>query len=263
MRALLVGQDLDLIAPALLQAGLEIVDHNPDVCVCHGGDGALLGAERDYPGIPKVPLRRRPPEATPPIEDYVALLRRVARSESPVSHLNKLEATCGPFRLLALNDVLIHNVNVTAAVRYRVEIDGVEHFGEIVGDGLVAATPFGSSAYYRSITDSVIHVGIGLAFNNSTEPVNHLVLSPESTIKVTITRGPALLAADNNPLVVPLSEGDVVRIRQAEQMVEVWEINDLLCMNRPGPDQPNGRRLRWLAPETRRNQQNAESAPDA
>lgn len=254
MRALLIGQDLAALEPALRAAGIDIVESAPDICVCHGGDGTLLGAERDYPGLPKIPLRRRTPESAPSFDETVALFRRVAQRRSSVTRLNKLEACFGPFRLLALNDIIIHNANVTAAVRYRVEIDGIEHFGEIVGDGLVAATPFGSSAYYRTITDSVIHVGIGLAFNNSTEPVNHLVLAPESRIRVTITRGPALLGADNNPMTLPLVEGDVVEIRQADHQAQIWEISDLLRMDRP--DAEDGRRLRWLAPATERNQEN-------
>lgn len=247
-RALLAGSDLDRIERAVREAGFEIVADDPDLVICYGGDGTLLGAERDYPGLPKVPLRRRADDETGALAAYARLLRRVARGEGRVTRLPKLEALCGEHRFLAVNDIIVRNASLVSAVRFRVEIDGVEHFGEIVGDGLVAATPFGSAAYYRSITNSVIHVGIGLAFNNSTEPVNHLVLAAESRIRATITRGPALLAADNSPEQFELCEGDVVEIRQSGQEAVIWEIDNLLSMESAASK--NGRRLRWLHPVT-------------
>lgn len=243
---MLLGQDAGQIEKFVREAGFEIVESEADLCICFGGDGTLLGAERDYPGLPKVPVRRRAsgPQAA---KFYRELLGRVIRGESEVTQLPKLR-TClnGKQTLLALNDVFLRNAHITSAVRYRVTIDDIEHFGEIVGDGLVVSTPFGSSAYYRSITNSVIHVGIGLAFNNSTEPVNHLVLSSKSLIRIEITRGPALLAADNNPNVLPIDEGDVIDIESASEKAVIWEINNLLCMDRTSPK--NGRRLRWLHP---------------
>lgn len=248
MRVLLIGNDVAELRPLVEGAGLEIVTQpgRAEAAICFGGDGTLLGAERDYPGLPKVPIRRAMAGDRRHQKTLRAILQRVANGRANETRLPKLLASCGLHRLLALNDVVIKNRHVTAAVRYRVAIDGVAHFGEIVGDGLVAATPFGSSAYYRSITNSVIHVGMGLAFNNSTEPVNHLVLGQESRIRVSITRGPAELAVDNNPRLLPLVEGDTVLIHQAPEVAVIWEIDNLLYMKTLSIE--DGRRLRWIQP---------------
>jgi len=77
---------------------------------------------------------------------------------------------------------------------------------EFIGDGLVVATPFGSTGYYRSITDSYFELGIGIAFNNSTEQADSLVVKEQRQIKVLITRGPALLYADNQTKIINLKE---------------------------------------------------------
>ena len=37
--------------------GLTLVDDDPDIVVCYGGDGTLLSAEHRWPGVPKVPIR--------------------------------------------------------------------------------------------------------------------------------------------------------------------------------------------------------------
>lgn len=243
MRAMLLGQDSQELLPAIAEAGIQLVDSEPDACICYGGDGTLLGAERDYPGIPKIPIRRRE-SGGGDLAAAAEILRRVVAGDIVETRLPKLEARTAGQRLFAINDIIVRNSNVTAAVRFSLAIDGYVYFEEIVGDGLVVATPFGSTAYYRSITNSVIHVGIGVAFNNSTEPVNHLVLGAESRIRLVIKRGPALLAADNNPRQLPLREGDVVDIEQAAQQAVFWEIQNLLQMDRPAISQE--RRLRWL-----------------
>ena len=252
MRALLAGKNAEKIRHLAEETGFHIVQSaEADLCICYGGDGTLLGAEREFPGLPKLPIRKRREMAGQELEAYyLRILDRVKSGQAVPTHLPKLEAVHNGERLLAVNDIILHNARVTSAVRYNVAIDGVEHFGEIVGDGLVVATPFGSSAYYRSITNSVIHVGMGLAFNNSTEPVNHLVLHEDSSITTTISRGPGLLAADNNPRELPLAEGDEVIIRMAEETATILEIDNLLAMDRNSTY--CGRRLRWIKPLTQK-----------
>ncbi|MGH2571558.1 MAG: hypothetical protein ACRDGR_10045, partial [bacterium] len=194
--------------------GLEAVVEDPDVILTHGGDGLLLGSEREWPGVPKLPLRasRHGRKCEPhQIEDA---LDRLIRGDLGRRTFLKLRGQAQGQTLVGLNDVVVHNAQPTSGVRYRVWIDDQEFSHEIVGDGVVVATPFGSTAYYRSITRGTFRVGIGLAFNNSIEQVDHLVLSEESVIRVRITRGPAIVVADNNPHVVPLEDGDEAVIRR-------------------------------------------------
>jgi NAD+ kinase len=215
MRVALVGQDVSPVEGLLGSFGLVRDDAHPETVISVGGDGTLLQAERIYPGIPKLPLRSS--ETSRKTHDLKAesLLEMLVKGELVEVPQMKLEASWGDHRILALNDIIFHNTIVTSAVRYRVEVNGFNHSGDIIGDGMTVATPFGSTAYYRSITHSIFQVGIGLAFNNSTEPVDHLVLSEDATIRVSVVRGPALVAADNNPDWFHLGEGDGVTIRKA------------------------------------------------
>lgn len=252
MKALLLGQHSQSILPIVEDLGIQIVDsvgEQPDFAICFGGDGTLLGAERDYPGLPKVPIRQWPNDESAG-KKFREILERVVARKHQVTYLPKLLACRGETELYAINDIVMHNANIVSAVRFSVQVEGLQPFGEIVGDGLVISTPFGSSAYYRAITNSVIHVGIGLAFNNSTEPVNHLVLSDHTAIRICITRGPAVLAADNNPDLLSLTDGDVIDCRLSSQQAEIWEINNLLTMK--SFSNQSGRRLRWLENVTRK-----------
>lgn len=218
--------------PELLAAGIDVVAEGSeaDAIICHGGDGTLIGAERDFPRIPKVPVRPDARYEKCPLHRNRAVFGRLAAGTQSVTRLPLIEARVGRHHLVAINDIVLHNAKVTSGVRYRVRIDGIPYSGTIVGDGLVASTPFGSTAYYRSITNSVIRVGIGLAFNNSTEAVNHLVLNDDAVITVDIERGPGILVDDNNLAPVPLREGDVVTIRMTPEFATIFELETLLCL---------------------------------
>lgn len=229
MRVRIVGRQTRQLASKARAAGLTVSDANPDVIICHGGDGTLLGAERDFPGVPKLALRID--EECNKCERHVSqrVLEELAVGLLHGSKIVKLSAETGGRRLVGINDIVIHNANVFSGVRYKVWIGGELYSDEIVGDGLVAATPFGSSAYYHSITGGIIRSGIGLAFNNSTEPIDHIVLHEDEIVRVLITRGPAVLGADNNPDHIDLSEGGEVEIRKAPESATVLAIDALLC----------------------------------
>jgi NAD+ kinase len=123
--------------------------------------------------------------------------------------------------LIGLNDVIVHNKDARRGIRYKVTINNNQESKEIIGDGVVIATPFGSTAYYRSITDSFFEVGLGLAFNNSTEQADHMVLKDDSKISISITRGPALVYSDNKDDFIELENGDSVEIKKAENTARI------------------------------------------
>jgi NAD+ kinase len=109
-------------------------------------------------------------------------------------------------------------------MRYKFSINGKNSGHEIIGDGVVVSTPFGSTGYYRSITDSFFEVGIGLAFNNSTEQSDHMVLSEDSEIEILITRGPANIYADNQSEVLTIEEGKITTIKKSDKFAKIIRV---------------------------------------
>ena len=160
-RVMVLGDRADGIERLAREKGLEVVSKNPDVILTYGGDGLLLGSERQWPGVPKLPLRNsRHGKKCEPHQIEEALDRVIAGDLHLRRHL-KIRAEARGEARVGLNDVLVHNSRPTSSVRYRVWIDDREFSEEIVGDGVVVATPFGSTAYYRSITQGAFRVGTG------------------------------------------------------------------------------------------------------
>ena len=228
-KVLIFGANESAIRKAVEKAGFKIVVKDPDFVISYGGDGTLMRAEHAIPGAPKIVLKGSAicKKCAPiPNED---ILRRVAKNEYDIEEMPKLEAMPimgkrqgKPF--LALNDVIAHNADPRHAIRYHLWIDKQKIGGEIIGDGVVVATSFGSTAYYRSITDSFFEVGIGLAFNNSTEQSDHIVLREDRVIKIEIARGPAVVYADNQEGVAALKDGDSVIVQKSKKTAKIVQV---------------------------------------
>ena len=174
-----ISDAVNQLRPRLEQYDCKVVDCSPELIITYGGDGALLGAERDYPNIPKLPLRAT---ALCPEHSIESQLEDFFANRLKTSELIKLCGTAQGQPLLGINDIFIHNQDPVSAVRYRIWIDDELYAKEIVGDGVGIATVHGSTAYYRSITHSIFRIGIGLAFCNSTEVVNHLPCVIETSV---------------------------------------------------------------------------------
>lgn len=223
------GRYLEDINPLLEKAGFSFSEKTPDLIITHGGDGALLGAERKYPGIPKFPMRDRRTASLCPLHSYEQQIAMLKSKTLEKSELIKIAGFFEGKSLKGINDVFIHNRDHVSALRCKVWIDGELYADDIVGDGVGVATIHGSTAYYRSITHSVFKVGIGLAFSNSTEATNHLVLPEDSEIKIQVTRGPALLVADNSPEFFELGEKDEVTVRKIDEKAEILGLDIFMC----------------------------------
>lgn len=187
------------------EVGIEVVEiiDNPQVIISYGGDGTFLGCLRDFEQ-PILPMRRN--------EDY-----RKCRFHTPWNIFEDIKAgrctiynipqiSCSEYGnsepiVRGYNDITLRPIDPRSAIRLKVKVGSSDYGPEIVSDGVVACTPFGSSAYFRSITRSIIRGGWGFAFNNSCEQVDHLFLPNQINIRLEITRGPACIFGDNSKII--------------------------------------------------------------
>ncbi|MCL5017560.1 MAG: hypothetical protein M1155_02800 [Patescibacteria group bacterium] len=221
MKVILFGRNSKTIEPVVKSFGFKMVEKDPDLIISYGGDGTLMQSEYEYPGIPKLILKGSLicKKANPFSNEEV--LAKIKKGDFSVKDFFKLEASAKNKKLLAMTDVVVHNDNPRHAIRYHVLVNGNEIGKDIIGDGVVIATPFGSTAYYRSITDSFFEVGIGMAFNNSTEQADHMVLKEDSEIEIKIKRGPAVAYADNQASRIDLEADDVIRISRSNKKMKL------------------------------------------
>ena len=222
----ILGKDEEKISEMkkkLEEKGFIYVEENPDLVICYGGDGMFLIAERVFPNVPKILIKDSlicNMCCDFPIEKAIDLYEK---GNYEILEIKKLKAVFkGRFEvreLLGVNDIVIRNSLPTEAVRFNVLVNG-EKVSEktLIGDGVVIATPYGSSngAYFHSICKENFSEGIGVAFNNISEKKSCLILKKEDNIEIEILRGTAILVADNNRDFINLENGDKISIKQTK-----------------------------------------------
>jgi NAD+ kinase len=208
---------------AARKAGFTYDEKKPDIVISYGGDGTFLWAERRYPGVPKALFRYSKTCKkchNLPIDHALELLKR---KKYKTNQHTKLEARINSTVLIGTNDVVVRNALPTHAIRFTVAVNGRKVNDEFIGDGIVAATPFGSTGYFHSITRKSFKTGTGIAFNNTTTPHAPIFLPEKSRIQLTITRGEAFLVADNEPRMVVLTPGKKVNITTSKKRAKIIE----------------------------------------
>jgi len=223
-KLLIFGQNKEEIEKAAKDIGFEIVESEPEIIASFGGDGTFMMAEHTFPGVPKFPLRNSRICKLCFDMPNEEILKRIWAGEYKIEEEMKIEASANGEIVFGLNEIIVHNSDPRRAIRYTLSIGGKKITNEIIGDGVAISTPIGSTGYYRSITDSFFQVGIGIAFNNSTEQSDHMVVKEDSEILIKILRSPAMIYADNNPKEIILGDGDEVFVRKAKVAAKIIKL---------------------------------------
>ncbi len=201
---------------------LTLNSKNPEVVISYGGDGTFLLAEKKYPGVPKLLIKHSKICKKCSVGNLNHLLEDLSKGNYNIENLIKLEVKAKKRSLIGVNDIVLRNYLLTEALRFSVKIKGKTNY--FIGDGIVVATPYGSTGYFNSITNSSFKKGIGLAFNNLIGNFSFLLLPENGEIEIKIQRGEALVAADNNRKSIKIGSGDVVKIGKDRQSTGVVRI---------------------------------------
>ena len=228
MKILLVGKNSKNIEGSVKKHGFSLVQDKPDVIISYGGDGTLLYAEIHHPGIPKLPLRES--RFCHKCSDHQdeELLTKLKNHQLRLKEYAKLETKYQNQTLLALNDFVIRNEHTIHAIRFQITSISSQLF---IGDGIVLSTPFGSSGYFKSITQKTFKEGFGLAFNNTTQKIDPIFLNKDDQVQFKLIRGVAILTFDNSSKVYPVEIGKVITFKLSSQKARIYEAESLRCPN--------------------------------
>ena len=177
-------RDPSEVKNALTRVGFELVEENPDFIVCYGGDGTVLFSERTFPEIPKLIIKtsRACRMYDYALNDLSTLLSKIKAGNYQIHSEMKLETEAKGKRLVGLNEIQIRAKLPISALRFSLWVNS-RKFEHLIGDGVIVATPFGSTGYYKSTGGSQFEEGIGISFNNlHNKLVNSLVVSEDSAV---------------------------------------------------------------------------------
>jgi NAD+ kinase len=205
-------------------AGVELLDGGEgptDLAVCLGGDGTMLRALTRFldTGVPVVGVNFGRVGYLTAIrgDDLEAGVERVFRGEYDVVALPTLEVEVGGGSFAAVNDAVIVSATPGRIVEIQYLLDG-EDLGTQACDGLLCATPPGSTAYNLSNGGPVLVWGLEAAVLTFVAPhslhARPLVVGPGFRLEV-VNRTPdvdAVVLADGHQ-VGSLGTGASVTVR--------------------------------------------------
>jgi NAD+ kinase len=226
-----VGLDPDLRGEAgSLAPAARSIPKACDVLIAVGGDGTILKVARRYADreIPIVGVKGGRlgflSEATP--ERVVALLasgrhsiQRRMRVRGDVRSGKRVRS-----RFSALNDVVVHSTGYSRMVRLRVEVGG-KLLREVSADGLIVATPTGSTAYSLSaggpVVEPTLDAIVLTPLNPHTMSIRPLVVDADETVTVRVLSAPSgLMVTVDGQEGVPLQLTDTVEVSRDPRVTQ-------------------------------------------
>jgi NAD+ kinase len=221
-----VGPEEALKHPALVaEDGVELADQpvapDADICITLGGDGTVLSALRDYAGtgVPVFGINFGVMGflTTVDREEMSDGFRRALAGDFEVLSLPAIEATGDRGRWLAFNDVSMHRQQGmrVADLQYCV---GPQDVGRVRCDGLVVATPAGSTGYNLANGGPVMAWGVAGYVVSFIAPhsftARTLVVAPDDEVSVDnrSQEEPVDVTIDGRP-VCTLGAGERLRTR--------------------------------------------------
>jgi NAD+ kinase len=212
-------------------ADFAAIGGQADLAVVLGGDGSMLSAARNLAahGVPLVGVNQgrlgfMTDIAFSRMRETVELLLagQYTIEERTMLDAQVLRADKEIFSTQALNDIVVNKGAIGRMIEFLVHIDG-QFVYDLRSDGLIVATPTGSTAYALSSNGPILQPNVpGIALvpvcphTLSNRPIT---VSDRSVIEITIKRAiDARLHFDGQPQ-SELVAGDRVTIRRASQAI--------------------------------------------
>jgi NAD+ kinase len=204
-----------------------------ELIVVLGGDGTLLSVARHAQA--RVPIlgvnmgelgfltEVAEPEAMEMLRRVLAGRYEIDRRMALTAALERAGRVVHRFR--ALNDVVVSNGALARIVRFTVWVDGLP-FTSYRADGLIVATPTGSTAYSLSVGGPIIEPTVEVLVVSPISPHTlsnrPVVLRPQAVVRIAIApeQQDVILTVDGQEG-TPLHGGDVLVVRRASAPVSL------------------------------------------
>lgn len=196
----------------------------PDLVIAVGGDGTMLAAVQSAVDwdVPVLGFNLGTlgflTEAEP--DDLAAVVKRLESGDFEVDTRLTVSASTDRTKAVGVNDVVVEKIDSTRLVSLEVVIDGTA-FATYRADGLIIATPTGSTAYSFSAGGPVVDPQVEALV--LTPVASHslfdrpLVLPAEAAIDITVHRDRLVRVNVDKTDLGQLREGQMVKIRKGDR----------------------------------------------
>jgi len=201
-----------------------------DLIIVFGGDGTLLGAARKFINnetpILGINMGTVGFLTDVNIENFESVVRDIFEGNYILEERSLVEAKFAEQGIFGLNEVLIHSGSYAQLMRYRLLIDNKTVY-EQRSDGLIVATPTGSTAYALSAGGSIIHPELNIwniipmmSQSLSSRP---LIVSNKKSMEIQLIEGPldhAMVCVDGQQD-IPVQYNESIYISKKDSSLKI------------------------------------------
>jgi NAD+ kinase len=202
-----------------------------DLAVVVGGDGTMLGIARELAryNLPLVGINqgRLGFITDVPVGQFREALAPMLAGDYEEENRTMLEGgvwrdSARIFEGLSMNDVVVSRGATASMVELKIDI-GDEFVANLRADGLIVASPTGSTAYALSAGGPILHPGIAgwvlVPIASHTLSNRPIVLPDAGEIRIEVVAGRDASANFDMQSLASLLHGDQVRVRRSEHKV--------------------------------------------
>ncbi|MFQ5995511.1 MAG: NAD(+) kinase [Acidiferrobacterales bacterium] len=237
LRVLLEEMTAEMIESANLPSRpLADIGKEIDLAIVIGGDGTLLNVARNLADS-RVPLigvnlGRLGFLADIPAEHMIAEIGRILQGDYEVESRFLLSADITRDKKIvhsskALNDVIINKGELARLIEFETYLDD-KFVNSMLADGIIVATPTGSTAYALSAGGPLLHPTLAaivvVPICPHTLSDRPIVVSSDSVVDIVMTgtRDQRAHVTFDGQLHYPLRDHDCVSVRRATHPVQFW-----------------------------------------
>jgi NAD+ kinase len=237
----LVGQGLEVSFEKATALNTGVTDYETlepselgtrcDLAVVVGGDGTMLGIARELAryNLPMVGINqgRLGFITDVPVGQYREALQNMVAGDYEEEHRAMIEGGVWRdghkiFDGLSMNDVVVSRGATASMVELRIDI-GDEFVANLRADGLIVASPTGSTAYALSAGGPIVHPGIAgwllVPIASHTLSNRPIVLPDVGEVRIEVVSGRDVSANFDMQTLASLMHGDQVRVRRSAHKV--------------------------------------------
>ena len=221
---------------ALVDAGLAAADYDAigrasDLALVVGGDGTMLAAARNL-------VRHRVPLAGVnqgrvgfmtdiALSDMRASVAALLDGRYSIEARTLLEAEIrrgdeSVLRTLALNEAVVGKGSQGRLIEFQLHLDG-EHVYTLRADGVIVATPTGSTAYALSAQGPILHPSVPafalVPLNPHTLSARPVSVSDRCTIEIVLVRARDARAHFDGFALNDMAQGDRLVLRRSDDVI--------------------------------------------
>ena len=212
-------------------AGYDAIGSGADLAVVVGGDGTLLAAARNLVGrrVPMVGINQGRVGFMTDIghDDMQAGLGAILDGQFSMEERALLDAEIVRggrtlLRTIALNEAVVGKGSQGRLIEFELAIDG-EFVYKLRGDGMIVATPTGSTAYALSAQGPILHPAVPavalVPLNPHTLSARPVSVSDRSLIELRLVRALDARAHFDGVALADMAEGDRLALRRSADVV--------------------------------------------